>query len=232
VRTEAALGGLIFNLTEPSPGYDAAFRRWYGSDHYYAGAMAGPGVVAGRCWQGTSAWTSDGAAPASRTFLGTFFLLADTLPAYELWAAGAHPRLAAAGRMFAHRRVLHRGRYTYRCALTPTEAAGPVAALDHDFPALLAVLTFPPQQQPCPANRDVETSGLNLVFDPVPGGYSEVAAADHRLVLAFGTAPAASISAAQLETVARDIATRLGSTATWAGLFRPVSIRHLISSAG
>jgi hypothetical protein len=231
VSSEAALGGLIFNLTEPFPGHEAAFRRWYGTDHYYAGAMAGPGVVAGRCWQSTSAWTPNGPSPSSGAFLGTFFLLAEALPAYQQWSADVHPRLTAAGRMFPHRRVLHRGRFIYRYALTATEPAGPVSALDQDFSALLAVLTAPGEQQGCPAARDAVLGGLDLAFDPVPGGYSEVAAPDHGLVLAFRRVAAVAVSAGQMHTAVQDIAARRGSAATWAGLFRPVAIRQLVSSA-
>ena len=226
----AVLGGLIFNLVEPFRGYEAAFRRWYATDHYYAGAMAGPGVVAGRCWQGTSAWTPDGVADASDAFLGTFFLLAGALPAYQEWSAQAHPRLAAAGRMFTQRRQVHRGRYRFARTLADAEGAEPLSALDRDFPALLAILAAPGEARPAVAGPAAAAAGraagegLDIAFNPVPGGYSEVATPEHQLVLGFRRVPADAISPGQLDAAVRQAMARSGQAAAWAGLFRPVPV--------
>jgi hypothetical protein len=227
VNGPAELGGLIFNLVEPLAGHETAFRRWYATDHYYAGAMAGPGVVAGRCWQGTSAWTPDGAADASRTFLGTFFLLAGTLPAYQDWSATEHPRLAAAGRMFTQRRQVHRGRYHYARTLADAETAGPLSSLDRDFTALLAILAVPAApggQLPGPAALAPADEGLDIAFNPVPGGYSEVAPPEHQLVLSFRRVPADAISPGQRDTAVARIMARGVQAAVWAGLFRPLPV--------
>jgi hypothetical protein len=233
MNSAAELGGLIFNLVEPFAGHETAFRRWYGTDHYYAGAMAGPGVVAGRCWQGTSAWTPEGAADASGTFLGTFFLLAGALPAYQQWSADAHPRLAADGRMFTQRRQVHRGRYSYAGPLVDGAAAEALRALDHDFPALLAVLTpaTPGGQHPPGAGLARTGEGLDLAFNPVPGGYSEVATPEHQLVLCFRRLPGGAISPGRLDAAVRRVMDRSGQAAAWAGLFRPVPLHRLIASA-
>jgi hypothetical protein len=228
----AQLGGLIFNLVEPFTGHETEFRRWYGTDHYYAGAMAGPGVVAGRCWQGTSAWTPDGVADVSRTFLGTFFLLAGALPAYQEWSADTHPWLAAAGRMFTQRRQVHRGRYSYARTLAGGEAAGPLSALDRDFPALLAVLALPaaPGEQRLLATgpQALAGEGLDIAFNPAHGGYSELAPSEHHLVLGFRHVPAEAISPGQLDAAVRRIMARSGQAAAWAGLFRPVPMHRLL----
>jgi hypothetical protein len=45
-----AIGSVWVSLMEPEPGSDAAFNRWYGDDHFYAGGMGLAWIFAGRRW--------------------------------------------------------------------------------------------------------------------------------------------------------------------------------------
>src|SRR5207237_5577348 len=47
------LGTLLFTLVEPHRGHEVAYNRWYERDHFYAGCMIGPGILAGKRWVST-----------------------------------------------------------------------------------------------------------------------------------------------------------------------------------
>src|SRR5438132_4277907 len=48
VGCEVRLGSMLFTLVEPHRGHEVAYNRWYERDHFYAGCMIGPGILAGR----------------------------------------------------------------------------------------------------------------------------------------------------------------------------------------
>jgi hypothetical protein len=50
---EAQLGAAFITMVEPHPGFEHEYNRWYEDDHFYAGAMHGPWVFAGRRWVAT-----------------------------------------------------------------------------------------------------------------------------------------------------------------------------------
>jgi hypothetical protein len=50
---EVKLGGALITMVEPHPGHERAYNRWYEDDHFYAGAMVGPWMFAGRRWVAT-----------------------------------------------------------------------------------------------------------------------------------------------------------------------------------
>ncbi|GAA0985730.1 hypothetical protein GCM10009555_061700 [Acrocarpospora macrocephala] len=159
---------MIFTLVEPHPGHHEEFLAWYRDDHFYGGAMAGPGVVAGRRWS----------APGRGSFLGTFFLAEGYLEEYERWSATTHPDLARRGRMFAARDHVHRGRYRLR-EPAPRRA---IAALDTPYEALLVTLWAGEPHHPA--------EGLALAFEPHGSTVSElVPAGDHLLLLTFLNSP-------------------------------------------
>ena len=43
-----AIGGALITMVEPHPGHEKAYNRWYEDDHFYAGAMCMPWMMAGR----------------------------------------------------------------------------------------------------------------------------------------------------------------------------------------
>jgi hypothetical protein len=50
---EVRLGGALITMVEPHRGFEHQYNRWYEDDHFYAGAMVGPWVFAGRRWVAT-----------------------------------------------------------------------------------------------------------------------------------------------------------------------------------
>ena len=45
---EVGIGGALITMVEPHPGHERAYNRWYEDDHFYAGAMCMPWMMAGR----------------------------------------------------------------------------------------------------------------------------------------------------------------------------------------
>ena len=50
VTDPVTIGSAVVAYIEPAPGEAAAFNAWYERDHFYAAAMAGPGMYAGARW--------------------------------------------------------------------------------------------------------------------------------------------------------------------------------------
>jgi hypothetical protein len=48
-----AIGGALITMVEPHPGHEVAYNRWYEDDHFYAGAMCMPWMMAGRRYVAT-----------------------------------------------------------------------------------------------------------------------------------------------------------------------------------
>src|SRR5262249_53864392 len=44
------VGAMLFTMVDPNRGHEVAYNRWYERDHFYAGCMIGPGMLAGRRW--------------------------------------------------------------------------------------------------------------------------------------------------------------------------------------
>jgi hypothetical protein len=50
---EIGISGALITMVEPDAGAEHAYNRWYEDDHFFAGAMVGPGVFSGRRWVAT-----------------------------------------------------------------------------------------------------------------------------------------------------------------------------------
>jgi hypothetical protein len=50
---DVGVGGALITMVEPNPGFEHDYNRWYEDDHFYAGAMVGPTMFAGRRWVAT-----------------------------------------------------------------------------------------------------------------------------------------------------------------------------------
>ena len=57
------LGSILFTLVEPHRGYEVAYNRWYERDHFYAGCMVGPGILAGKRWVAPRAYLARKMSP-------------------------------------------------------------------------------------------------------------------------------------------------------------------------
>ena len=50
---EVAIGGALITMVEPHLGHEKGYNRWYEDDHFYAGAMCMPWMMAGRRYVAT-----------------------------------------------------------------------------------------------------------------------------------------------------------------------------------
>ncbi len=52
-RNEMGISGGLITMVEPDRGHEREYNRWYEDDHFFAGAVVGPGVLGGRRWVAT-----------------------------------------------------------------------------------------------------------------------------------------------------------------------------------
>ncbi len=52
-RNELGISGGLITMVEPDRGHEHDYNRWYEDDHFFAGALVGPGVFGGRRWVAT-----------------------------------------------------------------------------------------------------------------------------------------------------------------------------------
>lgn len=196
------LGSMLFTLVEPHPEHVVAYNRWYERDHFYAGCMVGPGILAGARWVATrelkalrfpkaSPITPD---PATGSFLATYFIEASQSREWGSWAAAEFQRLMDTGRMFEHRDHVHTQMYAYRNAgMRDADGVPPELALDHRFAGLVAVVldTAPDVERAEAADWFAtqvaatvfgsSSAALCLAFTPIPvprATHSDIPAAD------------------------------------------------------
>ena len=116
----------------------AAFNAWYERDHFYAAAMAGPGMYAGARWVATRACKDVRLPgrlfgdPARGSYLATYWLLPGTQAEWDDWAARAYAATPPE-RLFAGREHLHTAVYAMRLGRARRQRA---AARDRARPRL------------------------------------------------------------------------------------------------
>lgn len=142
------LGSMLFTLVEPHRAHVVAYNRWYERDHFYAGCLVGPGILAGARWVATRAYkklrypaespiTPD---PMTGSYLATYFIEASRSREWGTWAAKEFRWLMDNGRMFPHRDHVHTQTYAYRGAgFRDPDGVPPELALDRRFAGLVAV---------------------------------------------------------------------------------------------
>src|SRR4051794_15607327 len=135
------VGTAIVAYIEPHPGVEREFNRWYERDHFYAAALAGPGMFAGGRWVATRACKAlrppDGTlfgVPSRGSYLATYWLLPGMQAEWEAWTAKQVQALSAQDRMFAGRDHVHTAAYRFDVEVRADDGAPPVAvALDRCF---------------------------------------------------------------------------------------------------
>jgi len=142
------LGSMLFTLVDPHRGHEVAYNRWYERDHFYAGCMIGPWLLAGRRWVATREHKalrfptkSPVAEPTEAgSYLSIYWILAGHHDAHFDWANEQVHRLYEAGRGFAERDHVHTVLYDHTG--TTYRDADPVPielALDHPYRGLVTV---------------------------------------------------------------------------------------------
>jgi len=146
---EIRLGGMLFSLAQPDPGWERHFHRWYERDHFYAGCMAGGGFFAGRRWLATREMRAQRfpeATPVTEdirdgSFLVTYWVLGERLDETITWSVEQVLRLHEQGRMEAPRRNISTGYYRYMGGAFRDEDGVPAElALDHGYPGAMAIM--------------------------------------------------------------------------------------------
>jgi len=142
------LGSMLFTLVEPHREHVVAYNRWYERDHFYAGCLVGPGILAGARWVATRelkklrypAESPISPDPRTGSYLATYFIEASMSREWGTWAAEEVHRLHENDRMFPHRDHIHTQMYVYRGGVfREPDGVPPELALDHRFQGLVPV---------------------------------------------------------------------------------------------
>jgi hypothetical protein len=172
---------MLFTMVDPHRGYEVAYNRWYERDHFYAGCMIGPGILAGKRWVAPREYKALRYVPhdspianeASRgSYLALYWIERSQQDEWGAWAAKHVHRLHAENRMFAERDHVHTRMYRYRGAASrDDDAVPPELALDHPFAGVVAVIGDATSAQDAAGVTPAEVGGSSsmcLTFTPVP----------------------------------------------------------------
>jgi hypothetical protein len=142
------LGSILFTMVEPHKGHEVAYNRWYERDHFYAGCLVGPGILAGARWVATKPYKElrypqgTPIAPDINTgsYLATYWIEASQSKDWGAWGGKEVHRLHAENRMFEDRDHIHTRMYVYRGGVfRDADGVPPELALDHRFAGLVPV---------------------------------------------------------------------------------------------
>ena len=198
------LGSILFTVVEPHPGHEVAYNRWYERDHFYAGCMIGPGILAGRRFVAPRPYKelrypdASPIAPDRLTgsYLALYWIERGMQDEWGTWAAKQVHALHRAGRMFAERDHVHTKMYRYRWGtFRDPDGVPPELALDHPY-AGLAVLFVEADD-----GDDRDGLGERLRDDHLPGLLAGSPAA---MALAFTPVPIPDDAPADVPRVAED----------------------------
>jgi hypothetical protein len=183
------LGSILFTMVEPHKGHEVAYNRWYERDHFYAGCLVGPGILAGARFVATRPYkelryvpepaiTDD---PMRGSYLALYWIERSQQDEWGTWGAREVHRLHKADRMFPHRDHVHTKMYRYRWgAFRDADGVPPELALDHRFPGLVVTFVEVPESADrdavgewlrddlLPSRLDGSSAAMALAFTPVP----------------------------------------------------------------
>jgi len=142
------VGSMLFTLVEPHQGHEIAYNRWYERDHFYAGCLIGPWLMAGRRFVATRALKdlrfpaeSSVAVPLDAgSYLAVYWVHEGRHDDHFAWANEQVHALYQQDRGFAERTHVHTILANY--AETTYRDSDPVPielALDHPYHGLVTV---------------------------------------------------------------------------------------------
>jgi len=146
VNDPVKLGSMLFTLVDPHRGHERAYNRWYERDHYYAGCMIGPWLLAGSRWVAPRAYKrlrlpadSPFARPLDAgSYLAIYWIHAGHHDDHFRWAGEQVHRLYAQGRGFRERSHVHTALYDHRsCVYRDADPVPVELVLDHRYPGLV-----------------------------------------------------------------------------------------------
>jgi hypothetical protein len=192
VSEPVPIGTAVVAYIEPHAGHARAFNAWYEGDHFYAAAMAGPGMYAGARWVATrecKALRPDARLfgdPTRGSYLATYWVLPDRQAAWDEWAAREYESMPPE-RRFAERDHVHTAVYRYLWSTGTEDAPPPATALDHGFDGVIAVASLAPSDWVADWARTLVSNELRLVlaFASRRTIMSDAQPTDHVLLLGF-----------------------------------------------
>ena len=143
--SSATIGSAIVVYSQPHPGTEHEYNRWYEDDHLYASAMAGPGAMAHGRWVAPArlkALRPDARLLGSKdrgSYLMVFWLLEGMEQQWLDWLPRQEVVLRKEDRWDFPKDHIYTGLFQFRGE--QSKAGGPLAvtALDHHYPGLIAV---------------------------------------------------------------------------------------------
>ncbi|MGZ4139518.1 MAG: hypothetical protein ACXVD8_06665 [Actinomycetota bacterium] len=180
------LGSILFTLVEPHRGHEVAYNRWYERDHFYAGCMVGPGILAGKRWVAPRSYkelrypqgSPISADPKLGSYLATYWIEASQSQEWGAWGGKEVHRLHAENRMFEERDHIHTKMYRYRGGVfRDPDGVPPEIALDHQFKGLVAVFAESDdrkafdtwyREEHLPRALDGSAAAMCLAFTAIP----------------------------------------------------------------
>ena len=142
------VGSMLLTLVDPNKGFERAYNRWYERDHYYAGCLIGPYMLAGSRWVAPRE-LKDLRWPQSPTvadpwdagsYVAIYWVEQGHHADWDKWALDQVFWLYSNGRGFDERQHVHTVVYDHVGASYRDKDPVPVdLALDHGYAGLVAV---------------------------------------------------------------------------------------------
>ena len=142
------VGSMLLTLVDPHRGFESAYNRWYERDHYYAGCLIGPYMLAGSRWVAPRAlkdlrWPQDSTVADpwdAGSYVAIYWVEKDHHEDWDAWAVTQVRDLYANGRGFAERAHVHTVCFDHVGAVYRDADPVPVElALDRAYDGLVAV---------------------------------------------------------------------------------------------
>jgi hypothetical protein len=180
------LGAILLTVVEPWKDHQVAYNRWYERDHFYAGCMVGPGILAGRRFVATKPYKelrypADSPIVPDRmkgSYLALYWVAKDQSQEWGAWAAKEVHRLHKENRMFAERDHVHTRMYRYEGGAFREPGGVPAElALDHPFKGVAVMIGEATgdraavgawYREQLPATLAGGAAAMCLYFTPVP----------------------------------------------------------------
>jgi hypothetical protein len=191
VTDAVTIGSAVIAYIEPHEGLAREFNAWYERDHFYAAAMAGPGMYAGARWVATRDCKERRPPgvlfgdPSIGSYLATYWVMPGRQQEWDEWAAREY-QATPPERLFAGRDHIHTGVYDFAWDVRHDDAPPPATALDRGFAGVVVGAWTDASAARAWADDYVDAMiPLALGFTPQRTIMSAAKPPAHTLVLAF-----------------------------------------------
>ncbi|OPC80633.1 hypothetical protein B4N89_06365 [Embleya scabrispora] len=142
------VGSMLFTAVDPERGHEVSYNRWYERDHYYAGCMIGPGLLAGSRWVATADLKAlrfpedSDVVPAigAGSYVAIYWINDGQFDEWNAWAVDQVNWLYGNDRGFQHRVHAHTAMYLHDNRWYRDEDPVPLElALDRNYQGLVSL---------------------------------------------------------------------------------------------